>query len=162
MLNPINLLSWNIKGASRTDSLCYLQKICYDNSVWLLALLEPMSNISQLEVVRHKLNFDHSTRFVDGRLLWASELQLNFAEYADQLVHASVTFRLEVSFFLLVVYAKCTRVGGRPISDAMESIGAKINLSWIVVGDFNVIFMAEERIGGLPCQCLKYGGVQFL
>lgn len=63
MLDLINLLVWNIRGASHVDSLHYSCKLCTDNSVRLLVLLELMSELAQLEVVRRRLNFDHSFNF---------------------------------------------------------------------------------------------------
>ena len=52
MINPINTIVWNIRGASRRGSLRYLNKLCMVNSVRLLVLLKPMSEVAELEVVR--------------------------------------------------------------------------------------------------------------
>lgn len=68
MLNPISLLVWNIRGASRSDSLRYLKKLCSENSIQILVLLEPMSDSGHIENVKRRLNFDHVACFVEGKI----------------------------------------------------------------------------------------------
>ena len=68
MLSPINFLVWNIRGASRMDSLRYLNKLCHDHLVRLLDLLELMCDIAQLDVVQHHLSFDNLASFVEGKI----------------------------------------------------------------------------------------------
>lgn len=64
MLDPINFIVWNIRGASRIDSLRYLHKFCRDNHVQLVVLLEPIWQIEQLEAVRRHLHFDRAASFL--------------------------------------------------------------------------------------------------
>ena len=57
MLSPINHLVWNIRGASRMDSLRYLKNMVLDFNVKILVLLEPKSEVGQFEVVQNFLKF---------------------------------------------------------------------------------------------------------
>ncbi|XP_027093505.1 uncharacterized protein [Coffea arabica] len=61
-----------------------------------------------------------------------------------------VSFPSGANFAFSGIYAKCTRVGRRPLWDAMESISINTQGAWIAAGDFNVISAAEERVGGSP------------
>lgn len=102
MLDPLSFVVWNIRGASRADSLRYLGKICFGNSIHLVALLEPMSNIAQMEVVRRRLKFDNASAFLEGKIwiFWPSELRLNCVEHAEQFVQVTASFRSGVSLSL--------------------------------------------------------------
>nr|XP_027077000.1 uncharacterized protein LOC113700749 [Coffea arabica] len=148
------MLVWNIRGASRRDSLSYLKKLCFDNKVRLLFLLEPMSAECQLEVVRRYLNFDFSALYIGGEIwvFWSCLLRLSCVEYAEQMLHAHVSFGSGASFWVSAIYAKCTRVGRRPLWEAMESVASSIshNQPWVAAGDFNVIASAAEREWGDP------------
>ena len=108
MLDPINLLVWSIRGTSRADSLRYFGKLCHDNGIRLLILLEPMSSDAQWEVVRRRLRFDKSSSFLDRKIwfFWSSVLRVTSIECAEQLVHAWVSFLSGASFCLSEVYAK--------------------------------------------------------
>ena len=152
MINPINILCWNIRGASRADSLRYLGKICSDNSVRILALLEPMSEVSQLEIVRRRLKFESAASYVDGKvwIFWDRGMTLNCVESAGQLVHARTSFASGVSLYVSFVYAKCTRVARHSLWEALERISETQDHPWMVIGDFNVISTPDERIGGSP------------
>ncbi|XP_071939022.1 uncharacterized protein [Coffea arabica] len=148
------MLVWNIRWASRRDSLRYLKKLCYDNKVRLLFLLEPMSAECQLEVVRRFLNFDFSALYIGGKIwvFWSCLLRFSCVEYAEQMLHAHVSFGSGASFWVSAIYAKCTRVGRRPLWEAMESVASSVshNQPWVAAGDFNVIASAAEREGGAP------------
>ena len=67
MLNPISFIVWNIRGASHPDSIKYLHKLYLDHRISLIILLEPMSDLRQLEVVRRCLKLDHGASFLNGK-----------------------------------------------------------------------------------------------
>lgn len=154
MLDPINILVWNIRGASRRDSLRYLRKLCREYSVRLLLLIEPMSELAQLERVRRELHFEHAGSFINGKIwaLWGHMLRADWREYAEQLVHTRVTFASGATFSISGIYAKCTRVGRRPLWEAMEEVAEHLPAGepWMAAGDFNVVSELEEREGGAP------------
>ena len=68
MLNPFRFIIWNIQGASLSDSLKYLHKICVDNAISLVILLEPMSDIKKVKVVRRRLHLDHGLSFLNSKV----------------------------------------------------------------------------------------------
>ena len=85
MINPINLLAWNIKGISRRDSQRYLQHLYRSNNVHLLILLEPMSDVSLLDSIKSLLRFDNAQSFIDGKIwvMWFDEFSIKSMELAE-------------------------------------------------------------------------------
>ena len=122
MLNPISFIVWNLRGASRPDSIKYLHKLCVDNKLSLVFLLEPMSEVKQLDMVRRRLKLDHGASFLNGKVwcLWSRVFKLSFLEGEEQVVHARLTFQSGEIVNILAVYAKCTRVGRRPFGAAWK------------------------------------------
>lgn len=150
MISPINFLIWNIRGASRRDSQRYLQRLCRDNNVWLLILLDPLLDVSVLGSLKTLLHFEQAQSFINDKIwvLWCTELSIEFRELAEQLVHMQVQSIFGYSSFLSAVYAKCTRVGRRSLWHALETIRVAETASWLVGGDFNMVSSADERSGG--------------
>nr|XP_027088507.1 uncharacterized protein LOC113709854 [Coffea arabica] len=146
------MVVWNIRGASRKDSLRYLHKICKANKIRILVLLEPLSDTPQLEVVRRFLGFDRAAVALNNKVwvFWNDELSLCFREMAEQLLHLGISFPSGCSIQLSTVYARCSRVGRRDLWAAMEELAGSVRGPWLLAGDFNVITTAEERAGGSP------------
>ncbi|XP_071939796.1 uncharacterized protein [Coffea arabica] len=143
---------WNIRGASRKDSLRYLHKICKTNKIRLLVLLEPLSDTPQLEVVRRLLGFDSALGALNNKVwvFWYNDMSLSFKELAEQLLHMHITFSSGCSIQFSAVYARCTRVGRRDLWSTMDALAGEIVGPWLLAGDFNVISSMEERVGGSP------------
>ncbi|XP_071933163.1 uncharacterized protein [Coffea arabica] len=77
-------------------------------------------------------------------------MRLSFTEYAEQMVHATIAFSSGMSVSFSGIYAKCTRVGRRPLWQSMENVGMGMDTPWLAAGDFNVVSSADERVGGSP------------
>ena len=82
--------------------------------------------------------------------LWSSVFKFSFTKYVGQVVHARFTFQSGVDINLTTVYAKCSRVGRRPLWRALECLSEGMAGLWIVAGDFNVVSSVEEHSGGSP------------
>ena len=68
ILGPINFLIWNIRGASKMDSLRYLKKMKFDFNEKILVLLERMSDEGQLDFVKRFVGCKSAASFVDGKI----------------------------------------------------------------------------------------------
>lgn len=68
MLSPINMLIWNIQGASQKGSLHYVVNICHKNKVRLLILLERLFANDRLESIRKHLSFNSTHSSIDGKI----------------------------------------------------------------------------------------------
>ncbi|XP_071923231.1 uncharacterized protein [Coffea arabica] len=112
LLSGLNLDSQGVEKVAR-------KKICVDNAILLVILLEPMSDISKVEVVRCQLCLDHGSSFFNSK-------------------SGSV-------LYLSAVYAKCSRVGRLPLWKALEDLTMGMLDSWIVTGDFDMVLIAKER-----------------
>ncbi|XP_071924898.1 uncharacterized protein [Coffea arabica] len=113
-----------------------------------------MSELAQLDRVRRQLQFDHAGSFVNGKIwvFWGDLLRVVWVDHAEQMVHSRVMFPSGASFWVSGVYAKCTRVGRRPLWEAMEDVAQRFSGGepWLAAGDFNVVSSMEEREGGAP------------
>mgnify|MGYP004719329899 CR=1 FL=1 len=152
MLNPFKIVVWNIRGASRKDSLRYLHKICKANKIRILVLLEPLSDTPQLEVVRRFLGFDRAAVALNNKVwvFWNDELSLCFREMAEQLLHLGISFPSGCSIQLSAVYARCPLVWRRDPWAAMEELAGSVLGPWLLAGDFNVMSSVQVRAGGSP------------
>mgnify|MGYP004720670295 CR=1 FL=1 len=93
MINPINILVWNVWGASRAASQRFLHKMCSQHAVQMLVLPELMTDVAQLDVITCRLQFPNSQAFLDGKIwiFWSDNSLITFNESGDQLVHMEVT-----------------------------------------------------------------------
>ena len=93
MINPINILGWNIRGTSQAASQRFLHKMCFQNAMWMLVLLEPMTDVVQLDSITRRLRFSSSQAFWDGKIwIFRNEnLSIVISERGKQLVHIEVT-----------------------------------------------------------------------
>ncbi|XP_071909739.1 uncharacterized protein [Coffea arabica] len=121
-----------------------------NNKIPLVFFLEPMSEIKQLDVVRRGLKLDHGAAFLNGKIwcIWSRIFKLSFLEGEDQVVHARLSFQSGEVVNISAVYAKCTRVGRRPLWNCQEGFSVGRSEPWIVAGDFNVVASTEECRGG--------------
>ena len=151
MISRINILVWNVRGISRKDSQRYLHKLCVDNHIRLLVLIELMTDASQLLSICRMLHFSKGCSVLEGTMwvLWQDELVAQLREVGDQLANMEISWG-GFTFLFSAVYAKCTRVGRRELWKAMESIHGINEGPWMVAGDFNVILNAQERSVGAP------------
>nr|XP_027101056.1 uncharacterized protein LOC113720378 [Coffea arabica] len=152
MLNPIKFVVWNIRGASRRDSLRYLHNMCKSHKVRLLVLLEPLSDPPQMEVVRRSLGFDKVWGALNNKVwvFWFNEMAVSFRELAEQLLHMHIVFSSGCSVHFSAIYTRCSKVGRRELWAAMEGLSGDVCGPWLLAGDFNVISSLEERVGGSP------------
>mgnify|MGYP004716032537 CR=1 FL=1 len=160
MISRINMLVWNIRGVSHKDSQQYLRKLCVDNHVGLLVLIEPMTDAIQLPLICRMQHFSKVFSVLKGKMwvLWKDELVAQLHELGDQLVNIDIS-RGGYSFLLSEIYAKCTRVGRRELWEPMELVHSRTKGPWMVAGDFNVITNAQERSGGGRIKLPQHGRV---
>ena len=122
-----------------------------------------MSNIAQLDAICQLFHFSYARSFLEGKIwiFWLDILNLSLREMRAQLVHMEISGPGAISFHILAVHAKCTRVGRSRLWEAMEAV-KRPNDPWLVAGDFNVITSASERSGDAPpnARNMEYRRVQ--
>ncbi|XP_075092317.1 uncharacterized protein LOC142172567 [Nicotiana tabacum] len=60
-----------------------------------------------------------------------------------------------VEFVLTLIYAKCDAIERIELWDSLYAMARDMDASWLVGGDFNVIWDEEEKFGGLPVSLNK-------
>ena len=68
-----------------------------------------------------------------------------------QMLHCQVNERSKgYQFILTVVYGLSTPEQRKSLWKEMETLAKGISQPWLLVGDFNVILSAKDRLAGLP------------
>lgn len=133
MINPINLLVWNVRGISRCDTQRYLHKITVNNSVKLLVLIEPLSDVAQLDAICRLFHFSHARSFLEEKIwiFWLDSFALSFCEVGEQLVHMQVSGSRVTTFYFSAIYAKCTEWGEEDYEMLWRKLGDLLILGWL-------------------------------
>ncbi|KAK9704710.1 hypothetical protein RND81_07G006500 [Saponaria officinalis] len=128
------------------------------NKVVVAGLLETRvklanSNNIMNKFVRYHCVGNYSAHY-NGRIwvLWQESLvALDVLRVHDQLVHCKVLLRqTSLSIFVTFVYGQNDGVARRRLWHELQSISSSIDLGWLVIGDFNVVRSAEDKIGKHP------------
>ena len=80
MINSVSFLVWNVRGISSRDTQRFLNKLLVDNSIRLLVLIEPMTDVAQLDAICRILHFPYAKSFLEGEIwiFWLDYLSLSF------------------------------------------------------------------------------------
>lgn len=117
----------------------------------IIALVEPMLNVSRLQWWRPRLHFDACGSNVEagGKLwiMWKNEVNLIIDSMSEQHITVPVVDNLK-PVVLTFVYAKCTYHEQCHLWSQLEDFNC--SEPWIVMGDFNIILHDGERCGGRP------------
>ncbi|XP_019263896.1 PREDICTED: uncharacterized protein LOC109241590 [Nicotiana attenuata] len=89
-------------------------------------------------------------------VFWDKEFNASVTDHDEQQLTLEMRHvEYDSPFFLIVVYAKCKPILGRPLWEVLRHKSATYDSPWCVIGDFNVIASVEEKIGGIPYQMNK-------
>ncbi|XP_060183100.1 uncharacterized protein LOC132613059 [Lycium barbarum] len=82
--------------------------------------------------------------------LWENT-DVEILEDTAQQITAKLFFKdLDGNVVVTMMYDKCAAIERLGLWDSLYSLADRINLPWLIGGDFNVILNGEEKIGGLP------------
>ncbi|KAK6779623.1 hypothetical protein RDI58_021807 [Solanum bulbocastanum] len=109
-----------------------------------------MVNSKKIAKFWRRLGYQHCFHNTSNKIwiFWTNGYQLDNIE--DKVQHVLVHIKSPEDpndFHLSIVYAKCDELLRVELWDNLRDIAARINGPWGVVGDFNVIRDAEEKIG---------------
>ncbi|KAH0637891.1 hypothetical protein KY290_036024 [Solanum tuberosum] len=136
--------SGSLKAIERLISLKDQYKFPY------MFIQEPMVNSKKIDKFRRRLGYQHCFHNTSNKIwiFWTNGYQLDIIEDEVQHVLVHIKFPEDPNdFHLSIVYAKCDELLRVELWDNLRDIAARINGPWGVVGDFNVIIDAEEKIG---------------
>lgn len=81
-------------------------------------------------------------------LLWRDPYQFEFLSALNQMLTGWFTL-VNTRKLVMFVYAKCNQLERRELWAALEGVCMEEH-PWLLIGDFNIIRVDDERIGGLP------------
>lgn len=151
--------SWNIMGLNKPFKQKEFKNFLLKNKVYLVGCLETKVRQQNVTKVIRKFGadwcfyFDYS-QAPNGRiwLEWKQScVKETILDRTAQLVHGQVQdqnsqFQCKMSF----VYGCNTIEGRRGSWEALRHISISIVEPWIVLGDFNTILFAKDRVNRMP------------
>ncbi|XP_051148240.1 uncharacterized protein LOC127263286 [Andrographis paniculata] len=148
---------WNIRGIHQTPKQIELVKLIKDLSIHLFGVLETKCNDTYFaDFVRRRLpswEFTHNfSRVKGGRIgiFWDPVfITVDTLEIEEQCISLRVACKVTSSIVVVtVVYGFNSLVKRRTLWDSLLRIGSAINEPWMVLGDFNSVLSAADRVRG--------------
>ncbi|KAG5580314.1 hypothetical protein H5410_050941 [Solanum commersonii] len=125
----------------------------------MIAILEPFSDNSHMNMFKSMLAMDYATSNNNGKiwLFWTNDISCKVLEVDEQQVTCELSHVEAPSTYInTFVYAKCKEYLRRPLWDRLLHFADNINTTpWCTVGDFNVITDIDEKLGGIPYNMRK-------
>lgn len=161
---PMIIVSWNVRGAGKTECACTIKDLKKIYAIDVLAVLEPRIGGSRALNIAKSLGFScyhivDATGFSGGVwLLWnGPSVSLQVISHSSQTISALVTMD-EGSWILTVVYANPCPGIRKSLWNYLDGLASASNLPWLFLWDFNDTVCASEKCGGLP----SFGGQHFI
>ena len=151
-------LFWNVRGMNKR----YKQKeikMLIQNKVCLAGLVETRVKNNKLSSVLRGIapgwqvlhNYEDSA---NGRIwvIWDNNwYEVKKISSSTQMVHCQVNERSKgYQIMLTVVYGLNTTEQRKSLWKDLENLAQGITQSWLIVGDFNAVMYAKDRIAGVP------------
>ena len=149
--------SWNIRGFSLPLKHNGVRHLIKEHNIDVLAILEAKISAQKLAWLmnvkfpgwRYANNFDHH---VAGRIfvMWnPSKVDLVTLGLSAQVIHCKVSCLISSKTFCLsFVYGLHSIVNRRPLWSDLGDFSLQCTLPWLIMGDFNSILSAGERVNG--------------
>lgn len=152
---PINffmrIISWNCQGIGNKDSLRVLKDLLSQHRPNSLVLIETKISERRADVVCGKIGFDSWVRveaygFSKGIwLFWHSHaLHLNLISSDAQIVHCQIKCTNGCVWLFTMVYGSPNVSSRNRLCDHLRLLGKSSNLSWLLIGDFNIVQFTHE------------------
>ena len=146
----IKMLCWNARSINTFGVLERLINLRKIHNLAMIAILEPFSNSTQLDFYRMKIGMDYGHSNPNNKiwLFWSNEVVCKILDSDQQQITCEVKHeKCSESFLMTYVYAKCRDQLRKPLWDSMLKWSATVH-PWCILGDFNVISSAQEKLGG--------------
>lgn len=88
----MNVIIWNVRGLGNSASLARVKKLVIDHSPYVLAIIEPLMDSSNLMRYCHRLGHDNAHSTTTGKL-WLfrkHSSHLSIVSHIDQLIHIAI------------------------------------------------------------------------
>ncbi|KAL6505387.1 hypothetical protein OROGR_025204 [Orobanche gracilis] len=151
------ILSWNLRGLNMPLKQREVIRYTISNKVALAGLLETRIKIRKAKKIQQAFGSDYSfvdnySSAINGRIwvLWDNkEVSFQVISSTDQTVHGEVQNKAgTIAFLVTFVYAYNTREERSPLWAELRRIASSTTGIWLILGDFNSVLEAGDRIGG--------------
>ncbi|XP_062094104.1 uncharacterized protein LOC133800158 [Humulus lupulus] len=151
-----NILSWNVRGMNKKNRQMAVLEVCRLNKIGIGALIETKTKGNKINDVMTSTfvgwNF-YSSSILEGRILliWKANLvKIDILQESDQLLHSRVRLLgRNHDFCLSIVYGSNNLETRKLLWSDLSTVQRPIK-PWILLGDFNVVFNMDDRLGGRP------------
>ncbi|GMJ01875.1 hypothetical protein HRI_003856700 [Hibiscus trionum] len=153
----MKLLSWNVRGLGLSRTTRRLKNFLRDVKPTVIFLIETKLPNTRMEKVRKLLGFPNGVDVAAvGRsgglsMAWRSSCRVAVRSYSCR--HIDIMVEDDSNGFSW----RCTGFYGAPevqnraaAWDLLRQLDDIPQVPWLVIGDFNVILFASEKVGGLP------------
>ncbi|XP_075663436.1 uncharacterized protein LOC142633038 [Castanea sativa] len=162
----MSALAWNCRGLGNPCTVTQLQKVMLEEDPSLVFLMETKFDVEEMARIKRKLERQQGlvvpcvNRGGGLALLWKSSLKVDIQTYYPRHIDIVIT-EAEGS-----LQWRFTGFYGEPVTGKrgeswrlLEHLSGCLNLPWVVIGDFNEIMFAGEKLGGNPrpeCQMHQF------
>ncbi|XP_062086118.1 uncharacterized protein LOC133792224 [Humulus lupulus] len=147
-------LGWNIRGLNNPKKHYVVLDICSKSKIGIGAILETkLKGVKVQELMMNKFrNWDYySSSVTEGRILiiWRKVfVKVSVIKEDSHFVHCLVRMiGHKQSFYITFVYDQNTLEERKFLWPGLSQLVQPIH-SWMILGDFNAVFTAKDRIGG--------------
>ncbi|PHU00224.1 hypothetical protein BC332_30011 [Capsicum chinense] len=121
-----------------------------------VAIQEPFVKETKIEKYKNSLDMHNCFANCSNKIwiFWKHGLDCSIHSSEDQMTTGRILWEGHY-FFLSIVYAKSTTLGREDLWMYMRAFTTTISSPWAVIGDFNSILSAEEKLGGKPHKLSK-------
>uniref|UniRef100_M1CEI6 Non-LTR reverse transcriptase n=1 Tax=Solanum tuberosum TaxID=4113 RepID=M1CEI6_SOLTU len=141
------ILLWNIRSVNTQQAFERLTNLNRRNNYWLIGLMEPFQDSSDLERYRRRLGHDTALVNCSGQIwIFTKDVHVVVIEDSTQQMTLKVVHQnMGVEALVTVVYASCNAINREELWNSIQHISSHFSLPWLVGGDFNVILSPEEK-----------------
>ncbi|KAK6793719.1 hypothetical protein RDI58_007172 [Solanum bulbocastanum] len=155
----ISTIIWNVRGKNTQAVIERLKNLKNIHHVSMLAILEPFSDNTNINIFKSMLAMDHAVSNPNGKiwLFWINDITCSVIENDEQQITCELNHtKASAKYIKTFVYAKCKDYLRRPLWDRLLHIAdTRDTTPWCTVGDFNVIKETDEKLGGIPYNMRK-------
>lgn len=162
-LNPgISILLWNTRGVARQGFRRNTKKLIRDHDPMIIIITETRVARESIEEIVSSLPFNsfetmEPLGYSGGILMLWNERLHSFTSITKEprAIHGVIQVQNFPPFFISALYANTKYNGRIEMWDNLIDMSSNVNISWLVLGNFNEVTYAHENFGGNPLKSIK-------
>ena len=155
-INPgMSILLWNARGVARPGFRRNINQLIRDHDPMIVIITETKVARPNIEGIAESLPFNsyetvEPVGYTGGILILWNEGLHSFTPITKEprAIHGIIQVSNENPFFISALYANTKFKGRSEMWENLCETSKSVSLPWLVVGDFNEIAYAHEKIGG--------------